>query len=127
MVVAHLRDTPAPVVVVIPDGPRVPAEEDCLGFLSRVVARLDEVAAEASDDGVDPYDDPWPDGPAPATSVLRLGVVIHRLGSPTVCDIDRVWMRALGLVCVALGMDIIGVLTRIRSGSIVRVPESAAA
>ena len=130
MVVAELRDTPAPIVVVIPDGPAAPAEEDCLGFLARVVARLDDVAAEATGDDVDLYDDPWPDGsaePPPTTSVLRLGIVIHRLGSPTVSDIDRVWMRALGLICVALGMEVIGVVSRIRSGSLVRVPDSAAA
>jgi hypothetical protein len=49
------------------------------------------------------------------------------LGSPAINDIDRRWMSALGLVSVALGIETIGVLSRTRSGALVRVPESAAA
>ena len=36
-------------------------------------------------------------------------------------------LRRIALVSVALGIDTMGVLTRTRSGAVVRVPESAAA
>ena len=118
LVVADIDGASAPVLVVIPDGPPEPAEEDCLGFLAKVIARLDDAVADASgmeDD--DPYadrDDGWLDDPDPSssTSVRRLGIVIHRLGSPVVNDLDRRWMRALGLVSVALGIETIGVISR---------------
>lgn len=129
IIVAEIDDAPAPVVVVIPDGPPAPEEESCLGVLSAVIAQLDAAVSEA-----DPYDDAGFDDDYEddgyrdtGSAVLRIGVVAHRLGSPAINDIDRRWMRALGLVSVALGIDTIGVLTRTRSGAVVRVPESAAA
>lgn len=125
IIVAEIEDAPAPVVVVIPDGPPAPEEESCLGVLSTVIAQLDAAVSETDpyEDEYDEYDD-YRDA---ESSVLRIGVVAHRLGSPAITDIDRRWMRALGLVSVALGIDTIGVLTRTRSGAVVRVPESAAA
>lgn len=126
IIVAEIDDAPAPVVVVIPDGPPAPEEESCLGVLSSVIAQLDAAIHEADpyyDDDDDDYDGYREGGSA----VLRIGVVAHRLGSPAINDIDRRWMSALGLVSVALGIETIGVLTRTRSGAVVRVPESAAA
>lgn len=129
IIVAELHDSPTPVVIVIPDGPPAPEEETCLGVLSGVIAQLDAAAREASlygDDDEDYYDDP--DVRDHETSLVRrVGVVPHRLGSPAISDLDRRWMRALGLVSVALGIDCMGVLTRTRGGALVRVPESAAA
>ena len=130
VIVAEIDDAPAPVVVVIPDGPPAPEEETCLGVLSTVIAQLDAAVSEA-----DPYYDPDRFDAAydddgfreEGSAILRIGVVAHRLGSPAINDIDRRWMRALGLVSVALGIDTMGVLTRTRSGAVVRVPESAAA
>ena len=123
IVVAEINEAPAPVVIVIPDGPPAPEEEACLGVLSSVIAQLDAAVHEA--DPYDDYDDPGlRDG---ESCVRRIGVVAHRLGSPAINDIDRRWMSALGLVSVALGIDTIGVLTRTRSGALVHVPESAAA
>lgn len=129
VIVAELKDTPAPVVIVIPDGPPAPEEEACLGLLAGVIAQLDAAisAADEYGDPYDAYDDPDRCDGIEESSVLSLGVVIHRLGSPAINDIDRRWMRALGLVSVALGIDTIGVLSRTRSGALVRVPESAAA
>ncbi len=140
IIVAEIEDAPAPVVVVIPDGPPSPEEESCLGVLSTVIAQLDAAVSEADpcyaddryaddrygdDDGYGgEVDDGYHDT---GSAVLRIGVVAHRLGSPAINDIDRRWIRALGLVSVALGIDTIGVLTRTRSGAVVRVPESAAA
>lgn len=125
IIVAEIEDAPAPVVVVIPDGPPAPEEEACLGVLASVIAQLDAAVNDA-----DPYDEGddfyWGHGDE-QTAVRRLGVVAHRLGSSAINDIDRRWMRALGLVSVALGIDTLGVVTRTRSGSLVRVPESAAA
>jgi hypothetical protein len=129
VIVAEMRDAPAPVVIVIPDGPPAPEEEACLGVLATAIAQLDAAANEAyscADDYCDCCDDP--DFPEEGVSaVRRIGVVPHRLGSPAINDIDRRWMRALGLVSVALGIDTMGVLTRTRSGALVHVPESAAA
>lgn len=125
LIVAELEDALAPVVVVIPDGPAAPAEETCLGVLSGVVARLDEAVAEL--DYLEDSPDPDFLDTGEATAVRRIGVVTHRLGSAAVSDLDMRWMRALGLVSVALGIDTIGVITRTRGGAIVRVPEPAAA
>jgi hypothetical protein len=103
-------------MIVIPGGPPDPAEEECLGLLANVVSNLDQaVSASSIPDSRD------------MTAVRRLGVVIHRLGGTIVNDIDRRWMRALGLVSVALGIEVMGVVARTRAGTIVRVPESAAA
>jgi hypothetical protein len=128
IVVAELTDTPNPVIIVIPDGPAAPEEETCLGLLAHVIAQLDAAVDEA--DPYEPYDayseDPdFRDGDSHA--VRRMGVVPHRLGSPMIHDIDRRWIRALGLISLALGIDSLGVLTRTRSGHLVRIPESAAA
>jgi hypothetical protein len=129
IIVAEIDDAPAPVVVIIPDGPPAPEEEACLGVLSSVIAQLDAAVHEA--DPYDDYDDDdvyddrgFRDG---ESCVLRIGVVAHRLGTSAINDIDRRWMSALGLVSVALGIETIGVLTRTRSGALVRVPDSAAA
>jgi hypothetical protein len=131
IIVAELHDSPTPVVIVIPDGPPAPEEETCLGLLSGVVAQLDAAAREAALYGDDDEDCIYCDDAdvrdEETSVVCRLGVVPHRLGSPAINDIDRRWMRALGLVCVALGIDSMGVLTRTRSGHLVSVPESAAA
>lgn len=131
VIVAELDGSPAPVVVVIPDGPPAPEEEACLGVLAGVIAQLDAAVSEADpygydDDDLDPFD---VDGQSSDgdSAVLRIGVVAHRLGSPAINDIDRRWMSALGLVSVALGIETIGVLSRTRGGALVRVPEPAAA
>lgn len=116
VVLAELHGDPQPTVIVIPGGPPDPSEEDCLGLLAGVVARIDEAAGE------------WTtvqDGDV--CIVRRIGLVTHRLGASMVNDIDRRWMRALGLVSVALGIEVIGVAARTRSGAIVRIPESAVA
>lgn len=129
MVVAEVDDAPAPIVIVIPDGPPAPEEEACLGVLAGVIAQLDAAMNETDpydDDSYDEDDDGW--GSRDDDRVVRrIGVVAHRLGSPAINDIDRRWIRALGLICVALDIETIGVLTRTRSGNLVRVPESAAA
>ena len=128
IIVAEIDDAPAPVVVVIPDGPPAPEEESCLGVLSTVIAQLDAAVSEADPYDDDDNDDYGDDGyRAEGSAVRRIGVVAHRLGTPAIHDIDRRWMRALGLVAVALGIDSIGVLARTRSGAVVRVPETAAA
>ena len=103
-------------------------------MLASVIAQLDAAVSEADPYGYDDYDDddrdPFDvDGQSSDgdSAVLRIGVVAHRLGSPAINDIDRRWLSALGLVSVALGIETIGVLSRTRSGALVRVPESAAA
>ena len=116
VILAELDGETPPTMIVVPGGPRDPSEEDCLGLLATVVSRIEEAAGESTI---------APDGDI--TVVRRLGVVTHRLGASMVNDIDRRWMRALGLVSVALGIEVIGVVSRTRSGAIVRVPESAAA
>ena len=136
VIVAEVEDSPTPVVLVIPDGPPAPAEEECLGLLAGVIAQLDAAVKRAEsgydypypgDDDDDVYGDPdFLDADA-RSAVLRLGVVAHRLGSSAVNDLDRRWMSALGLVSVALGIDTLGVVSRTRGGHIVRVPEPAAA
>lgn len=116
VVLAEIDGDPAPAMIVIPGGPPDPAEEECLGLLANVVSNLDQaVSASSIPDSRD------------MTAVRRLGVVIHRLGGTIVNDIDRRWMRALGLVSVALGIEVMEVVARTRAGTIVRVPESAAA
>jgi hypothetical protein len=135
VIVAELDGSPAPVVVVIPDGPPAPEEEACLGVLASVIAQLDAAVSEADPCGYDDYDDDDDRDPFDVdgrtsdgdSAVLRIGVVAHRLGSPAINDIDRRWMSALGLVSVALGIETIGVLSRTRGGAVVRVPEPAAA
>lgn len=127
VIVAEVGDAPAPVVVIIPDGPPAPAEESCLGVLASVIAQLDAAVRDADPDADDEEDDDDRRGLEEGTAVRRIGVVAHRIGSPAISDIDRRWLRALGLVSVALGIDAIGVITRVRSGDLVRVPESAAA
>jgi hypothetical protein len=124
VVVAEVDCAPAPVVIVIPDGPPAPEEEMCLGVLASVVAQLHEAL------GPEPLgdDDDYDDFPEPETTpVLRLGVVAHRLGSTAVNDIDRRWMRALGLVSDTLGIGSLGVVSRTRSGALVRIAQAAAA
>lgn len=116
VILAELDGEPHPAMIVVPGGPPDPAEEDCLGLLATVVSGIEEAAGEST---ITPEGD--------ITVVRRLGVVTHRLGASMINDIDRRWMRALGLVSVALGIEVIGVVARTRSGAIVRVPESAAA
>lgn len=135
LIVAELEGAPAPVVIVIPDGPPAPEEEACLGVLAGVIAQLDAAVYEGdsghygdySDDDRDDDDDDDFHRLDEGSAVVRIGVVQHRLGSAAVNDIDRRWMRALGLVSVAMGIDTLGVVARTRSGAVVRVPESAAA
>lgn len=131
VVVAELSDTPNPVIIVIPDGPPAPEEEACLGLLAGVIAQVDAAVSEADPydayDAYDAYGEGFDSRDEDSSAVRRIGVVPHRLGSPMINDIDRRWIRALGLICVALGIDSYGVLTRTRSGHLVRVPESAAA
>ncbi|MEY3732985.1 MAG: hypothetical protein RL347_344 [Actinomycetota bacterium] len=116
VVLADLDAGLPPTMIVIPGGPPDPTEEDCLGLLAGVVSRIDE----GMDDSMAvPLGD--------ICVVRRLGIVTHRLGASMVNDIDRRWMRALGLVSVALGIEIIGVMARTRSGALVRVPDAAAA
>jgi len=124
VVVAEVDCAPTPVVVVIPDGPPAPAEEMCLGVLASVVAQLEEALGTAPVDDDDVYED-FPE--TESTSVLRIGVVAHRLGSATVNDIDRRWMRALGLISDTLGIGSLGVVSRTRAGALVRITEAAAA
>jgi hypothetical protein len=116
VILAELDGETHPAMIVIPGGPPDPSEEDCLGLLATVVSRLEDEAGEAMFHNE-----------RAVTAVRRLGVVTHRLGTSMINDIDRRWMRALGLVSVALGIEVIGVVARTRSGAIVRVPESAAA
>lgn len=128
VIVAELSGAPQPAIIVIPDGPPAPEEETCLGLLASVIAQLDAAVEEA--DPYEPYDAYGEDPDfrdEESSAVLRIGVVAHRLGSPMINDIDRRWIRALGLVSVALGIDSYGVISRTRSGHLVRVPESAAA
>lgn len=134
IIVAEVDNAPAPVMIVIPDGPPAPLEEECLGLLAGVIAKIDAAVSRGDDYDVDDYDHGYEDDLAQdpvdtdgCSSVLRVGVVAHRLGSPAVSDIDRRWMSALGLISVALGIDTFGVVTRTRGGAIVRVPEPTAA
>jgi hypothetical protein len=125
LIVAEVMGAATPVVIVVPDGPAAPAEETCLGVLARVIAQLDEALSDSylmDDEEVD--DDMLEEEP---TSVVRLGVVTHRLGPATINELDRRWISALGLVAVSLGISTLGVVSRTRGGALVRVPESAAA
>lgn len=105
-----------PALILISDGPVAPREEDCLGLLATVVANLQASVEEMEFD--------IPEGEC---AVRRLGVVTHRVGTRAVHDIDRRWMRALALLSAALGIEALGVLVRIRSGDLVRVPLTEAA
>lgn len=116
VVLADLEGDLPPTMIVIPDGPPSPSEEDCLGLLAGIVSRIED---SVDDSVITPLGD--------ISVVRRLGVVTHRLGASMVNDIDRRWMRALGLVSVALGIEVIGVMARTRAGELVRVPDSAAA
>lgn len=126
VIVAELDDTPIPLIVVLPDGPPNPTEEACLGVLSGVIAQIDAAMCDNDDLDRDDMDDDVLHA-REDSAVRRMGVVTHRVGSATINDRDLRWMRALGLVSVALGIDTIGILTRTRAGALVRVPESTAA
>jgi hypothetical protein len=114
VVLADLGGDLPPTMFVVPDAPPGPSEEDCLGLLAGIVSSIDS----AMDQGA---------GEGELSAVRRLGVVTHRLGAAMVNDIDRRWMSALGLVSVALGIEVIGVMARTRSGALVRVPDRAVA
>ena len=85
-----------PTLAVIPDGPPLPRDEDCLMLLGNVAELM-------------------------GANLRGLGVVHHRLGSTEITDVDRRWALALRASSLALGFDAIGVLARLYTGEIVRV------
>lgn len=81
-------------LALIPDGPLIPSDTDCLMLLSRAAA---------------------------GGNLRGLGVVHHRLGGPDVTDVDRRWALALKATSLALDFEPIGILARLHSGELVHV------
>ena len=84
-------------IACIPDGPPDPADTDCLVLIGNAVMRMGE-------------------------EVRAMGVVHHRVGGTHVTDLDRRWALALKAASMALDFEPIGVLARLHSGALVRVP-----
>jgi hypothetical protein len=84
-------------LIVVPDGPAHPSDAQCLTLLGNAIERT-------------------PSG------VRSLGVVHHRRGSTAVIDIDQRWALALKAVCTAFDIETLGVMARLYSGELVRVP-----
>lgn len=84
-------------IACIPDGPPDPADTDCLVLIGNAVMRMGE-------------------------EVRAMGVVHHRVGGTHVTDLDRRWALALKAASMALDFEPIGVLARLYSGALVRVP-----
>lgn len=104
-----------PMVIVMADGPAYPPVEDCLVVLARAVEAVRESEADSGD---------FDDGSCP---VRRLGLVTHRTGGLATLDVDRRWLEALTIVCNNEQIESLGLLVRLRSGALVRVPYPAAA
>lgn len=84
-------------LAVVPDGPPNPSDMECLALLDTAIERT-------------------PSG------VRSLGLVHHRRGSSAVCDVDRRWALALKAISTAFDIEPMGVIARLYSGEIVRVP-----
>lgn len=54
--------------------------------------------------------------------VTGIGIVHHRRGGVGMTDTDRRWALALRAVCDAFSIEPLGVMARLRSGALVRVP-----
>lgn len=97
-----------PVLVVVPDGPSDPTEEECLGMVAGYLTRI-----AGYDESAD-------------LSGLRVGLVLHRRGPARVTDLDRSWRRAVDDAASALRISVLGVCARTWSGAIVAVPRTRA-
>lgn len=86
-----------PTLIVVPDGPNQPSDAQCLTLLGNAIERT-------------------PSG------VRSLGVVHHRRGSSALGDVDQRWALALKAVCTAFDIESLGVMARLYSGELVRVP-----
>lgn len=84
-------------LAVVPDAPPQPSDMECLALLGNSIERI-------------------PGG------VRSLGLVHHRRGSRGIADIDRRWALALKAVCTAFDIESLGVMARLYSGELVRVP-----
>jgi len=84
-------------------GPAEPSAEECRVQVARYLTRV-----AAGDESVD-------------LTGLGFGLIVHRRGSTTVCDLDRRWRRAADDVADALGLTVLGVCARTWSGAIVAV------
>lgn len=100
-VAVHVRSHGgAPTLILIPNGPADPTDDECLVCLATVVERVGPEAA------------------------AELGVVHHRRGRSHVLDVDRRWQQALEQVCHYYDVEPVGVLARTESGAIVRPPRT---
>lgn len=86
-----------PTLAVVPVAPAQPSDLECLAFLGNSIETI-------------------PGG------VHTLGIVHHRRGSRGICDVDRRWALALTAVCTAFDIEPLGVMARLHSGELVRVP-----
>ena len=84
-------------LIVVPDGPTHPSDAQCLALLGNAIERT-------------------PSG------VRALGIVHHRRGLNAVCDVDQRWALALKAVSTAFDIEVLGVMARLYSGELVRVP-----
>lgn len=87
---------PSPLIV-IPDGPANPTDVECATVIGLAYERL-------------------------GSDVTRIGIVHHRRGGVGITDVDRRWALALRAVCDAFSIEPLGVMARLRSGALVRVP-----
>jgi hypothetical protein len=87
---------PSPLIV-IPDGPAHPTDVQCATVIGTAYERLNSDAT-------------------------GLGIVHHRRGGVGITDTDRRWALALRAVCDAFSIEPLGVMARLRSGALVRVP-----
>lgn len=84
-------------LIVVPDAPAQPSDAQCLALLGNAVERT-------------------PSG------VHALGIVHHRRGSRAVSHVDKRWALALKAVSTAFDIEALGVMARLYSGEVVRVP-----
>ena len=87
---------PSPLIV-IPDGPANPTDVECATVIGLAYERLNG-------------------------DVTSIGIVHHRRGGVGITDVDRRWALALRAVCEAFSIEPLGVMARLRSGAVVRVP-----
>lgn len=84
-------------LMVVSDAPVQPPDIECLALLSNAIERS-------------------------GGGVRTLGIVHHRRGGHGITDLDRRWALALTAVCTAFDIRPLGVLARLYTGDIVRVP-----
>jgi len=105
VLIADLRPSQPPILVVVPDAPHEPTFEECALLIGQFGMYLDEIRDVGAPFGV--------------------GLVHHRLGNTAVSDLDRRWLLALETLAPEFGYTIIGVMARTEAGALVSVTASS--